>query len=242
MSKSNSPLPWQPGLGRGPDSLVNEKLPGKKATWSTAAQLVDLADEYSFYTPGLIYSVMPLNGRDPYVDFCDEIGSVVQPAILSLDKSVFVNFPTVPGQLDWNCHLFALPTDIFTQFVPWIGSLAITDPGQKRLYRVRDRQIEIADQLHVAKTVVLDVAKVPKLTITCFGLDTNFGCYFFRDGLHLLAPVEVLFTKRAFPDTVAFANRLFAESDDPLGAKDRPSQTDIENQVRTARNGNGKPS
>lgn len=232
-----SAKPWKVGWTESSHKFGKERVRMHQARLSAATTLRDLADQYVFYTPALLHMIVPLMGRDPFAVFLQEYGKEVLPLSLKLSRPIFQGLNL--GQVeDWNYLLFAMEREHFQPYLRWMQSLTFNDPAQKRIYRLGDRVIRIADPLFFEKAVILP-KEIPCIDVTVFCIDGSAGCYYLEEGDHPLLDLPRLRTAKPFEDTQKLAKALLAGWSKPFEAIEQAEQ-DVIQRVREARQSQGE--
>lgn len=215
MSSDRAPLMLKPvGVHYKSRGFPKEKVQYHYEQVSKAASLRDLSEEYTFYTPALMYMRVRLMGRDPYYDFQQESGINVMPVSLKFSSAIFRGLDLY-GDYSWNHVLLGMPNEHWQDFSKWMGTVAYLDRDLGVLTRIRLQTIEIADPLKLARLAVLP-ARLPMVPVTVLALDTNKGSWYIHTPPNPLSALPTLATmSRKYKDTKVFANALLNDSPDP---------------------------
>ena len=206
--------PWTVGAIKGREGFPKEKVELAEKRVSQATKLADLADQYHFYTPALLYTYVRLMGREPFHDFSAEYGQDVVPISLKFDKPMFAGLE-VDSNPAWNHYIYGMEHQHFANFLGWLGSLVFNDSELGYVARTRYREIEVADPMHLAKLVTIP-KEVPMVKIVVVCLDTNRGCHYIEPAKNpLLDLPSYRYTDQSFDDTTRFADAVLAGSGDP---------------------------
>lgn len=209
--------PWKVGAVRGREGFPRERVRIAEQRVSQATTLTDLAVDYHFYTPALLYIHVRLMGREPFHDFSAEYGKEVVPISLKFDKPVFKGLDT-QGSPAWNHYLYGVEHEHFLPFLTWLGALAVMDRDINLVTRLRYRELEIADPLYLAK-LVTSPKEIPWVKIVAFCLDTNKGCHYIEPAKDPLLDLPTYrYTKQSFDDTMRFADAVLRDSSNPYAA------------------------
>lgn len=168
-----------------------------------ANKLADL-DEYTFFSPGIVYTHVDPDQCNPLHDFLAELNdSTVQPVIMNFQKRVFA------GLGPWDRLLVGLPTIHWPAFLSFMGQVAVLDRANKRYIRVRPQTVTILDPVAIDKHHIAD-----NVELIVFGLDTNLGKVYMQTGA-----IEPYLTsdREPYEDTLAMGKALFADSNNPYG-------------------------
>jgi hypothetical protein len=208
--------PWTVGAIRGADGFPKERVQLAQQRVSQATNLTDLAVDYHFYTPALMYLHLRLMGREPFHDFLAEYKRPVVPISLKFDKPVFKGLEIENNPI-WNHYLYGIEHEHFLPYLTWLGSLTISDVEKGFVARLRYREIQIADPLYLGK-IVTTPKEVPMVKLVAFCLDTNRGCYYIDPAIDpLLDLATSRYTTRSFDDTVRFAQAVLTGNRNPYG-------------------------
>lgn len=195
--------------------------PPLKDQLAHSACLSDLAKDFVFFTPGLLFTHGELD-RDPVQEFMNEAEGDPQIALLSFNRPVWDGFQFKDGRRDWNHKLLGIERARWPALLQFLGGVGILDSNAKTFYRALPFSIMIVDPVIADRASVLP-APVPMVEVVVFGLDGNKRKVLVNQtgapGMQL--PRVVTFS----PDqrTVKFAKALLAgknpvESPDPASA------------------------
>lgn len=193
------------GVYPGPDSFHKEKVDTRKLMLGKAKSLHDLTDQYSFYTPALIYLNVPLR-TDLLPAYNAECGTDIIPFSVVFNDPLFTGLEAGFDH-SWNHVLYAMENEYWPNFLAWMGSVALSDPSKRILYRIRTQEVSIADPLD---------QEADDLWITAFVLDTNVGCTVFKkDHIFETRPEAVYMRDLVYQDTKQMAEAIFSGMSDP---------------------------
>lgn len=219
--------PWKIGSVQSRDDFPKEIVRAHELRFSQAADLCDLAKDYQFYTPALLYLYVRLFDRDPYLNFVQEYGKPVVPVSLKLEQPVFAGLNAGPIGV-WNHYLYGMEKEHFGPFSSWLGALTFTDRELGLVARVRFTDIEIVDPLWLRKIVVMP-DEIPHCPILAVGLDTNKGCHYIKQGVHPWDLPYAAYTSECYPDTLRFAKAILSGSEMPFSANE--TSEDIQEEI-----------
>ena len=146
--------------------------PLARAKINSKTRLADIQDDYSFYHPGLIYSKVPLEGRDPFLDFGAWLNdSGLQPV------SFLVGNKFLSGMdAEWCRTLHALEKNLFVDYLPFISNAVFIDRRKKTVWRVRFQDLRIVDP-----SMTINDPAMRTVRVIFFGLETNKGSWYFDE-------------------------------------------------------------
>jgi hypothetical protein len=226
----NSFLPKPFGVTRAPDAITGDSIQATRAKISDRTRLFDLADQYVFYHPGLLYNIVPLFGRDPFTDFVAQSNyAQLTPISFKFDNLLVQGFEKMEFP-EWGYFLHGLESKIFVEYLRFLGSAMFIDRNAKTLYRLRYKELKIVDPIVMQKAVTRPVVGLPRITVVTVGLDTNKGCWFYNTKLPW--QLSVIKSQHVFNDTRNLAEAVLQEASHPL--TDLPNFED-DNDERSSR-------
>lgn len=202
------------GVTQGPQSFPPGQVQAKRLQISKATNLRELADEYAFYTPGLLFSRIPL-APDLTASFIEERGIETIPFTLTVERPIFDGLEC-PHNHDpsWNYVLYAMEREHWHAFLAYIGTVAINYPAQRTIWRVRTQELLIFDPFGTI-TLATRPTRDDAVPVTAFVLESDKGCWLFNDlGTR---PCAFFDKKMRFPDTAAFTRAIQQEKSNPYG-------------------------
>src|SRR5262245_28573115 len=122
--------------------LLKHELPLRSST-----TLLDMTDEYSFFTPAILYILGILNDH-PLIEFMYEYQREVPFFWRRFDKPLFRGLE-VDDDPGWNHALWALQREHWDVFCSFYCSLAVSNIAPRRLFRVGMQLIDVVDPLAV---------------------------------------------------------------------------------------------
>lgn len=236
---------WKLGLVAGESLHSRAVVESCRAKVSQAADLTDLAKEYRFFTPALMYLRIRLMGVDPFHDFLAEYAAnhsfTVVPIVLTFDQPIFRGLELSSLRI-WNHCLLGMRHTEYTAFEQWLGTLAFNDRELRRLTRLRYRDLDIVDPLFLLKQTVLP-ASLPRVRITAVCLDSTDGCWYVAPPSGPLDLPEARYSSQTFDETLKFAQAIASESENPYADMEAALASDdlsvpeqeIRDRVREAR-------
>lgn len=205
----------KPGVAGAGETVARGPVEHAELRFSAAATLQDLAREYSFYTPALLYLTVPLQ-TDPTADWLLQPESQV-PLRLEFQQPIFRGL--VRDTQNWNNVLLALPEAAWNSYRDFMHTVAFQGRGRRKLARVRTRDVDIVDPWAMAKTVILP-AVWPTVQIHTLWLDTDLGPVYLANRRPLPEPPELLTSQQPFSDTLAMSQALQQHHPDPYKVVD----------------------
>jgi len=130
-----------PGVRPGDVPLIEPEGPATKPT-EKAATLEELAKDFALFTPALLYTAVPLMGCDPYATFTASKGLPPGEGLVQWNFRQPL-FAGLPGE--WAHALFALPRELFDEYIPWLFSAVFRDVRTGHVYVVRDSGVHVMD-------------------------------------------------------------------------------------------------
>ena len=212
---NTAPQPWKEGVVAGSDGASFDRPPITPQKVPDSVTLAELAVDHDLLTPGLVYSVINLAGRDPLLDYLREDSSRKLPLSLTFERAIFSGMER--WSAGWNHTLLAMPKPSGDDFVRWMGQLSIVDRHAGVFYRVRHKIVPVVDVLQLARKVILP-DPLPTVPVTVLCLDTSKGCYTVepQDPPRLTCPPRVVVSSYVFDETRDLAKAILSKSPDPL--------------------------
>lgn len=197
------------------DAGVVRKEPLK---FTAAATLGDLTEDWTFFTPALMYIFLNLKDRDPISGFYEECGAEVPQFTVKFRRPVLRGL-TVGKDTDWNHVLYAISNDWWPKFIGYLGTLTLVDRQLDYVARVRTAELSVVDPLWADRLSVVpeDKTKQLRVNITALCLDTNRGCLFIREGRDL-EPALFQYSAQVLPDTKQLSEAILTHSVNPYAA------------------------
>lgn len=196
---------------------LREKIPG-------AASLTELAKEYVFFSPGLLYTHGGLD-RDPVQEFVNESPDDVQVAVMRFDKPLFNGLRFADGRIDWNHMLLVAERGQWDALRKALGTVGIIDSKKKIFYRSVTTSVVIADPVIMDKATVIP-HPIPEVEVIVFALDGNTRQVLVAQPQTLLGTPSVVI-KNPQKETAEFAKRLFAGDPNPAAGTGDPATQEL---------------
>jgi hypothetical protein len=189
--------PQKPGV-RQFDAYQGGVAHFERKSLNSKTRLADIQDDFAFYHPGLLYSEVPLNGRDPFFDFATlKDDSNLRPLAFVVGKKFVVGFDDEM----WGNTLHLMERVYFSSFIAFMNGVVILDPKKKKLWRLKPQEFRISDP------------SIPGVTdrtirVVFFALDTNVGMRYFKQSSPEV--VELITSVEAAQDTKYLADNMLA--------------------------------
>jgi hypothetical protein len=198
-----APKPWSEGLVyKGPTTDPLGRVVKHELRTGAARTLGDLAGEYHFFTPAVVY-LNDLVGDWPLIDLMYELRRDVPFYYKKFRWPLFRGLETPDGDVDWNHALWAVRVGDWRPFFDFYCSVAARD--RDRVRRIAAQTLAVLDPLAAEHVITGDV---PAVTVTAFGIDGSDCVIAFEPGARpLLLPPEL----RVYPPrqrTRTFARAL----------------------------------
>lgn len=175
---------------------------------SGARCLGDLAKDYVFFTPGLLFTHGELD-KDPVQEFMNEAEGDPQIAFMEFNRPVWNGFRFKDGQAHWDHNLLAIERGRWEDLRKFLGGVGILDSKTKTFYRVVPFSVMVADPAVIDRAAVIPVP-VPMIEVVVFGLDGNKRRVVVQSSRAPgLQPPSVVILKPD-PKTVEFTKKLLA--------------------------------
>lgn len=132
--------------------------------WSPKALLqTQLGQTHDFFTPALMYQYLPLEGRDPYREFCAAHDVREKMLLIDFGIPLFDPFPKgvnhetgdPAAHLPWQTSLCALTKETWRQYREFLGRLTILDRSREEIFLVTCTQLVIVDPVFFYRATVL---------------------------------------------------------------------------------------
>lgn len=184
MSSKNQELPEREG---------ENELTLKEVKQTQPTSLRELWDEFVLFTPALIvlaakFDVDPVAYAAGQTQIADVFSITSPQPLLQL-----------PGL--WGSTLWAVPREVWPQYLNALGRLVIQDPTRRRMAKIMYHELQVPDVL--SKSVV----DRPHVAVTAFAVDANFG-YFYLSSEP--GPLPRLVQKQPLAETVQEAAKIFS--------------------------------
>ena len=225
--------PWKVGWTESSNKFGREQVQPHQLRLSAAATLRDLSDQYAFYTPALLYMIVPLRGQDPFAAFLQEYNKQVLPLSIRFNRPIFQGLDVGPVK-DWNYMLFAMEQEHFKHFLPWLLSATFVDREHGLVYRLGEKTVRIADPVFFEKTVILP-AELPCIDVTVICIDGSAGCCYLEAGSDTLLDRPKLAFAEPFDDTRKLAKALITQQARPFDVIEKDTEQDMIDRVTEAR-------
>ncbi len=212
----------------GGEPLPEQGVPLRPLVPSDATTLQDLLADYVFYTPALLYLALPLV-RDPFTDWRETVEETVVPLEFSADIALFSGLMRADqfGIQQWNNRVLAMPKRHWPAFHSFMLTVAFRGHGERKLARVRSREVQVLDVLWFRKQIIHQ-ATWQTVPVTAFCLDTDKGCMIIANRRPWPTPPELVISPQSYPDTVALSEALSAEQARPYEAADAAKRKESE--------------
>jgi hypothetical protein len=164
-------------------------------------RLSDIQDDFSFYHPGLVYSMVPLGDSDPFADFAANLNdSNLEPLAFIVGRRIVDGFSDYPDSV-WGHTLHVMERETFPQYIQFICSAMFMDRKKNRLWRIWPQEFRIEDP-------TMDKGSDRFIKVTFLALETNSGSIFYRDrGIH--EPLKIVTSNEIALETKSIADALF---------------------------------
>jgi hypothetical protein len=174
---------------------------------SKATGLTDLAEEYAFFTTGILH----VHGRldyDPVATYVQEYPNCC-PMRINLPTPAFKGLNVGDNDV-WNYVIFAVRKEEWGEtnkkLMQYLSYLGIVDRKRNRYSRMLVQELPMLDRLALARKSVLP-SPLPSVNIFTFGLDGNKERVFFEPAFDMHPKKKIRVVKLG-PDE---AGRQFAE-------------------------------
>ncbi len=159
--------PWAQSVTGGGFSLGEKYLPKRLLPVHLASSLAELAGEYAFFTPAVLY----LHGQmtdEPLGDFRHTFGYPVDFFHFRFPHPLFRGLTAPCGDPDWNHVLWAVERHAWPAFRDFYLSIVLLDPVARTASQVAYTELEVGDSLALVNG---KVGRRPTVPVTAFGID-----------------------------------------------------------------------
>lgn len=220
-----------PPLERDVESLHVEKF-------SKAASLAELADEYVYFTHGLLFT----HGnwfRDPVVDFIIEHGGDVEPFHIQLPYAIFKWFDAKDHEgrvIDdaWNYQICAVQKEHWEALFAFLAQMAGSNEVTRTYHLTAIQKIPIIDSLALAKHEQLP-SPVPVVECYALALLGNRRSVYFAPQYSTDGRVPVLIGA-ADSKAIKIAKAVWAGSNSPAAGILEPTREAAEAMIKAGPN------
>lgn len=152
---------------------------------SLSYTLTEMAKDYEFFTPGVIYATTPFP-HDVVLQFMQECPSTVpeeDPVIVDCDSPCFSGLgKRLVGNewIDFDVRLYAIRKSRWELLRNMLAGLVMIDTAAKYDARTNFYRFDILDQYAASRGKI--ITKIPTVSVTVFGVSANNGFFY-------LAPV-----------------------------------------------------
>ncbi len=182
--------------------------------FSQAASLASLAEEYVYFSHGILFTYFDWS-HDPVADCVRDTGGKVNPFRVELPAPVFKFLDVKDANNNvvddsWNRTILAVKKDEWPSLFSFLGSLSGFDPAKKMFHTVVFQNVLIADVLALNKKTVLP-DKTPLVPCYVLAGTSNRRTAYFPPAQRgeLWEPVPVLL-RSPEPKIKKMAKELFA--------------------------------
>ncbi len=157
--------------------LGGEAVPAEKfradapALIAGAASLGELAKDFVFFTPGLLFTHADLD-RDPVQEFMNEAEGDPVISLMSFDRPVFDGFRFRDGRTDWNHKLIACERGRWPDLLKFLAAVGIMDTRTKTFYQAMPFSVMVPDPVVMKRSAVLP-SPIPMVEVVVIGLNGN---------------------------------------------------------------------
>lgn len=223
---NSTDLPENPGVAE-VDNRFAEQVRLHTLRFSQAASLASLAEEYVYFSHGILFTYFDWS-HDPVSDVVKDTGGNITPFRIELPAPVFkflnikdVNNNTVDDS--WNRTILAVKKEEWPQLFRFLNSLSGFDPAKKMFHTVVFQTVLISDVLALNKKPVLP-DKVPMVPCYVLAGTSNHKTVYFSPQQRgkLWEPVPVLI-RSPEAKIKKMARELFATYNTESGSFQNPS-------------------
>lgn len=161
--------------GLTPDGTVldeNGFIPKYELPCGQAKALVEMADEYVFFTPALLYLYARFHDA-PLADFVIMVRPSCKFYYKKFDRPVFKGLEARSNKDPaWNFALWAVKREHWPMLCDWLVSLTLTNVDTKTVCGIGEQRLKVIDPLAADKTSVWH-DRMPRIEITAFGINGN---------------------------------------------------------------------
>ena len=193
-------------LGEMSDALGRVKK--TRLNLSKYSSLAPLAQEYTFFTPALLY----LHGaflESMWLDYMYELGEPVNFYHYKFEKPLFEGLHTPDGDRDWNHVLWLMEKPFYPSLEDFVCSLSIAHRERRQFRRYGVQRLTLFDPCTVDRRGMY-LAAAPTVEVNVFGVTDVRGQACLQAGLDLQLPPRLVFLP-ADPSLVAFAGGYFQD-------------------------------
>lgn len=211
-------IPEQEGMReRGTQADANGFIPKHALTTGASRSLLQMNEEYAFFTPALLYLLTNFRD-DPLADFQVNMGEPVKFYYRKFSHPIFRGLNARSnGDPAWNFVLWAIERPFWRAFSDFMVSIVLSDTDAGQVYGVGEQELVVIDPLAMDRAFIYSNA-LPRLPVTAFGINGSNYRAAFRIGENpLLDPPSLVFYARD-PTMQAYAKALFA-GDNPVNAR-----------------------
>ena len=209
MSKDDlKPEGITPGSSIYPGDLRNlVKLPVGQAE-----RLVDLTEEYAFFTPALMHLIIP-ELPDLVAGYEDETGVPIRVFKYTASTEIFKGLAHKGINHDWDHTLLAVPIEHSPHYQAWVASSSFIRGDH--LFRLRIQDMPIIDPLEAETKPLVTIPSL--LPVQAFVIDSTVGCIYFEEKIVDGVPVSYTAERRetVLPETAALRDALMQGRSNP---------------------------
>lgn len=186
--------------------IAEPRRPMEALKISTAATLKELAAEYVFFTPALLYTLLPLGDRDPLAEFVALTNCPVEPVWLNFQREI------LPGLADpaWTHRIGLFRRDQWQLLREFFGRAAFSDQATGLVARVRWQEITIPDPIAMERAIHVPDRGWATVTVHNMALETTQYRAYIYGG-------QFTYDHNVPDDAALFAKAVRREHEDPYG-------------------------
>ena len=202
--------------------------------FSNAARLADLAEEYVFFTHGLLFT-HAFWLRDPIVDHIVEQKGEADPFHIQLPMPIFRWFDAKDpsGNVvddSWNYQICAIPKEQWDPLFAFLSTISGSNRQTKMFHLTAVQKVPIADALAIQRMTVAP-KELPTVDCYCLAILGNRRSVYFAPQHAKDARVPIVIGS-SDPQAARFCRNLFAGSYKPAAGAIEPTVKQSEDLVK----------
>jgi hypothetical protein len=137
-----------------------------------AKSLVEMADEYAFFTPAILYLYARFHDA-PLADFVYMERPSCRFYFKKFDKPIFKGLEARSNKDPaWNFALWAVKREHWALLCNWLVSITLTNRDTKAVCGIGEQKVTVIDPL-AADTTSVWHDRMPRIEVTSFGINGN---------------------------------------------------------------------
>ena len=199
------------GVTQGPTIHASGVDPPLAGFHPSLAGAAEGSEQYWFIVPGAAFLALPIprNIGELFQDMTGFPVSVrtVELPVPFVDGLVDRSHPKGPSY--WNTVLLAIPRDVYNDVLHVLGSIAVHNPRNNRLARVRTQSLLLRDPISMSAAVMKnnDISTVPFIKLDALVVETNVGSFVYTDRTPAKWRLEFR-PDLVYSDTIDFATAI----------------------------------